>query len=382
MLPDLNDTALLWLAPMRKFSFIIYYLVIGLFLSGFVSLFFIHVYISVRAPGIIRPSNERTDIRSAVAGIIDSIYFREGDRVETDNLLMTVRDPALIEKKSFIESEIGTRKEFIHDLDLLINGGGNSTKLIPQLIHPMYRQEGRRFFTRTDELGINLSKARHETSLNEMLARDKVISPKEFYDIRIQEQKAVSGLEVLRRQQLSEWQSDLTKYKMELKEFIFRQEELGRLYESYHIRVPIGGWLQELNTHYPGASVQTGEMICSVSPGGILMGECYVATKDIGMLRPGMPARFQIEAFDYNYFGGVTGSIISIDNDFILMDKTPVYRVRCRMDQKELVLSRGFHGDLKKGMRFQARFIIGNRSLWQLLYDTVDDWLNPTQNRF
>jgi multidrug resistance efflux pump len=382
MLPDLNDTALVWLAPMRKSCFIIYYLVIALFLSGFISLFFVRVYISVRAPGIIRPLNERTDIKSAVTGIIDSIYFREGDRVETNNLLMTVRDPALTGKKRFIEAEIGTRRDFIHDLDLLINNGGMSVKLIPQLIHPMYRQEARRFFTHAEELQINLSKARHESSLNEILARDKVISPKEFYDIRIQEQKAVSGIEVFRRQQLSEWQSDLTKYKMELKEFIFRQEEIGRLYETYHIRVPIGGWLQELNTHYPGGSVQTGEMICSVSPGGLLLGECYVATKDIGMLRPGLPARFQIDAFDYNYFGVVTGSIISIDNDFILIDKTPAYRVRCRMDQKKLVLSKGFHGDLKKGMRFQARFITGKRSLWQLLYDTIDDWLNPTRTRF
>jgi hypothetical protein len=41
MLPELNDTAILWLAPMRKTSFIIYYLVVGLFVSGFLSLFFI-----------------------------------------------------------------------------------------------------------------------------------------------------------------------------------------------------------------------------------------------------------------------------------------------------------------------------------------------------
>jgi len=31
----------------------------------------------------------------------------------------------------------------------------------------------------------------------------------------------------------------------------------------------------------------------------------------------------------------------------------------------------------KKGMTLQARFIVTKRSLWQLLYDKVDDWANP-----
>jgi len=382
MLPELNDTAILWLAPMRKTSFIIYYLVIGLFVSGVLSLFFIQVYISVRAPGVIRPSNERTEVKTAVAGIIDSIYYKEGDPVERNDLLMTLQDPALTEKKALVETEICIRKDFIHDLELLTNTGKISAGMIPRLIHPIYRQQALRFISRAEEQQINISKTRHETQLNELLARDKVISPKEFYDIQIQEQKAVSGFEIFRRQQLTEWQADLVKYTTELREFISSQEELSRIYESYRIRVPVSGWLQELKTRYAGNAVQAGEMICSVSPGGLLLGECYVGTKDIGMLNPGLPVRFQIDAFDYNYFGVVTGRIITIDNDFMLVDNTPVYKVRCRMDQSKMTLPNGFHGDLKKGMRFQARFITGKRSLWQLLYDTIDDWLDPARNRF
>jgi len=28
-------------------------------------------------------------------------------------------------------------------------------------------------------------------------------------------------------------------------------------------------------------------------------------------------------------------------------------------------------------MSLQARFIVTERTLWQLIYDNVDDWLNP-----
>ena len=31
----------------------------------------------------------------------------------------------------------------------------------------------------------------------------------------------------------------------------------------------------------------------------------------------------------------------------------------------------------KKGMTVQARFIVARRSFWQLLFDKVDNWLNP-----
>jgi HlyD family secretion protein len=114
-----------------------------------------------------------------------------------------------------------------------------------------------------------------------------------------------------------------------------------------------------------------------VSPGGPLMGECYVLSKDIGLLKTGQAVRLQIDAFNYNYFGVLTGKIYSIDNDFTLLDKTPVFKVRCKLDDRILKLSNGYSGELKKGMGFQARFIICKRSLWQLLYDGMDDWLNP-----
>ena len=34
-----------------------------------------------------------------------------------------------------------------------------------------------------------------------------------------------------------------------------------------------------------------------------------------------------------------------------------------------------FH--IKKGMTLQARFYVTRRTLFQLLYDKADDWLNP-----
>jgi len=123
--------------------------------------------------------------------------------------------------------------------------------------------------------------------------------------------------------------------------------------------------------------LQANETLCNISPEEALIGECYVQTKDIGLLKKGQVARYQLEAFDYNYFGVLTGKIISIDNDFTTIDNKPVFKVRCSFDNDQLYLKNRFTGQLKKGLGFQASFVVTRRSLWQLLFDKLDDWLNP-----
>jgi multidrug resistance efflux pump len=374
---ELKDTALYWLPAMRRSGFIIYWMVTGLFLAGFFSMFFIHVDISARASGIIRPYSERTDIKSPVSGIIDTIYHREGEKVLKDCVLLTFRDPGLIEKLSLTESEISQFKEFVHDLELLTISVQASFKQLPLLHSALYRQEALSFFSRSAEQQAVLAKASYETRLNEILAKEKVISPKEFYDIRMQEVKAAYAFESFRLEQSAGWQGALVKYRTELRQSFSRKEELNQLLERDRIRAPVTGCLQELTGRYTGSSLQSGESICSISPDGLLMAECYVSSKDIGLVRTGQKVRLLIDALNYNYYGAVTGVIYSIDNDFVFVDKSPAFKIRCRLNEQKLKLPNGYAGALKKGMSFQARFIICNRSLWQLLYDGLNNWLNP-----
>ncbi|WP_234461911.1 hypothetical protein [Pedobacter segetis] len=68
---------------------------------------------------------------------------------------------------------------------------------------------------------------------------------------------------------------------------------------------------------------------------------------------------------------------MDISDDILMADKQPVFKVKCSLDQGFLKLKNGYKGKLKKGMTFNARFMVTERSLYQLLYDKVDDWVNP-----
>ena len=103
----------------------------------------------------------------------------------------------------------------------------------------------------------------------------------------------------------------------------------------------------------------------------------FRSTRDIGLIKQNQTVKYQIDAFDYKYFGILTGKVIAIDNDFTVIDNKPIFKVRCTFDTTQLGLKNGFTGKMKKGLTFQARFYITERTLWRLLWDKIEDWLNP-----
>jgi HlyD family secretion protein len=378
---EMSDTALYYLPSLKKSGICIYYLIIGMVLLGLGSLFFIRVYISVQAPGVIRPAQERTAIRSMVGGLIDSLYFKEGERVEKNGVILTIRDGGLPVKQQMNRENILLQENLIHDLLLLTENRSGQRPVLAFLITGLYKEQAKHFYAQEAEQLLNLKKANRELSIYSVLAGSKVISPKEFFDVQVQQGKTQSVYQAFRRQQYSLWLGDLLNCRLKLADLRSDREEIEHRKESYCIRAPVSGTLQGISPRYPGGTLQPDETICTVSPDGRVVGECYVSTRDIGMLKPDQSVRFQIDAFNYNYFGVVHGKIVSIDNDFTMIDDKPVFKVVCRFDQEKRISDRQYPVPLKKGLTFQARFIYGRRTLWQLLYDTMNNSLNPASSR-
>jgi HlyD family secretion protein len=85
----------------------------------------------------------------------------------------------------------------------------------------------------------------------------------------------------------------------------------------------------------------------------------------------------QVDAYNYNEWGLLTGKVSSISSDVFMDNKQPYFKIRCQLDQHSLQLKNGYQGKIKKGMTIQAHFHVAKRSIYQLLYDKTDNWLNP-----
>lgn len=351
------------------------YLLILILIITFICLTpLIKTTVSIKSNGLTRPLSERTEIKPLISGIIDKLNFKEGDFVQQGQLIATIKDNVTEPKFLLNDYELKQRLSFINDLETLINSKDYSAIL---LVTPLYRQQLNRFQFQVTDQYTAIKKVQKEQEINNLLISDKVIAPKEYFDKEIEAERLAAAFNAFKNEQLANWQNDLQRYKLEVSQFAAQKKQIETDKSNFFLYAPVSGVVLNINTRYNGSFISSGEPLCIISPESTLIGECYVSTRDVGLLKVKQPVRFQLDAFDYNYFGILTGKILSIDNDFTLIENKPVFKVRCSFDTTQLFLKNGYKGELKKGLTFQARFIVAERSLWQLLFDKVDDWFNP-----
>jgi HlyD family secretion protein len=140
----------------------------------------------------------------------------------------------------------------------------------------------------------------------------------------------------------------------------------------------VSGTLLDVKGIEKGSFVTAGIQLAEISPQSNLIVECYIHPTDIGLLKKDNNVNFQVSAFNYNQWGLANGKVVEIGNDIQMINNSPMFKVLCSLNQDFLELKNGFKGYLKKGMLVNARFALTERTLFDLLYDKVDDWVNPT----
>ncbi len=360
--------------PLQIKSNAIYLTTLLLIIAAIVCLPLVSTTISIKSTGIIRPETERTEIKPFTGGIIDHLFTREGDTVTKGQLLASIQDRGSLPRLQLNEFERFQRQLYIRDLLLLTS---DKKITVSHLQSPLYKQQFNRFLFQLTDQEAALKKVQKEREINESLISSKIITPKEYFDKEIEAERMAASFHSFQNEQKINWQNDLSRYRMELAQFIAQQHQLEADKKNHQVYAPVSGIIQNSQHRYTGSFIQSGETLCTISPQTKLMAECYVNTRDVGLLQKGQKVQFQVDAFDYNYFGILTGTIASIDNDFSLIDNKPVFKIRCHFDRKQLLLKNGYSGELKKGLSLQALFVVTERTLWQLLFDKIDDWLNP-----
>lgn len=339
---------------------------------------FIYVEVTVNSNGIIRPIAEKSEIKTLYSGIIDSISCREGDYIRHNSPIIYLQSNLIESKLKLIAFKQEEKKIEIEDLEQLCRPQQNFNPLSLQLHSPLYSKQLNEFCSELKNNSISQAKFRRDLVIRRQLYDDgKIVALQEVEDKQFELNKAEALYHTIIEQQLNRWQSEITVKKMELLQLSSEEEQLKIEKAFAVIRAPVSGTIQQFNGKYKGALLQAGEVIAVISPDSTLVASCYVTPADIGLIRNGMPVNFQLDAFNYNSWGFIQGDVEEVGNDFVMSNQQPVFLVKCRLHTISMSLKNGYSRSLKKGMTLQARFIITKRSLWQLMYDKVDNWLNP-----
>lgn len=358
-------------------SRVIYSTIVISLIGMFIALPFIYTDVGVRSQGMIRPVTEVIKIASPVSAQIVSLQASENSRVEKGAIIAKLDDTDVIQNLELNRSRFEELTKLITDLNTL-----TGTKTFQPVAHAnmhtvRYEREAREFeqqFTNHQQL---IDQQKRLLERERILFNRNAISLVSLEERQHTLQYEENRLKLVFEQQLNSWNQEKETFKRELEELDSKFRQFSNERRRYIIRSPVTGTLQNTNGILENSFVFANQPLGEISPDTNLVAEVYVLPNEIGLLREGLQVRFQIDAFDQNQWGTATGKVESISTDMLMNENTPVFKVRCSIDQTFLELPNGFKGDIKKGMTFQARFIINRRSLFQLLYDNMDDWLNP-----
>lgn len=376
--PDtISSTALVYRSKINRSTQIIYLVTVITILLGFAALPFIKIPISVKSNGLLQSAIEKTELTVPANGRLIKLQLADNKKVKQGEVLMII-DPALAKQQgSIVQNRQGQTAAFLQDIHTLliyINRNGFS---YPPLQTGQYTASWQQFAQELENARIAKSQAENTFNRYNKLFQNNALTESEYERYKFEFAQSQSAYKMIINRYKTQWQTEANTLRTELQQLSGQQVELNEQKKQYVLRAPIDGSIQNLAGLQPGAYVFANQKIGEISPNAAITAFCYVKPADIGLIKKGQDVRFQVDAFNYNQWGLATGKVLDISDDIIVINNEPVFKVRCDFTKAYLELKNGYKGYLKKGMTFTARFTVAQRSLYQLLYDKVDDWVNP-----
>ena len=372
----IKDSIDVYIANYSTTSQKIYWIVLIAIVTTLIALPFIYVDISIQEPGIIRPVTEKTEIKANFSEIIDSVFVKEGQTVHRGDTLLIFRQASLDLQIHYQQQRINDFLEHISDLSVLSKGD------TPKFFRSSTRQQEYVFYMQQkNEHETSLFKAEKDLNRAKQLFDKKVIAEEEYDNFYYEYNKAKNAIVLLRDNQLSKWQGDLNDYFNSIEEMKMTMKRELKNKDLYVVLSPVSGTLDHFRGIYRGSNIQAGSLLVIISPDSTLFAEINVSPRNIGYIYLGMPVQIRVSSFNYNEWGAIPGEVFEISSDFLIdnIGNKAYYKVKCKLTNNYLTHKKGLTGKLKKGMNLSSHFMITRKSLFDLIYQKMDDWVNPTQ---
>lgn len=341
---------------------------------------FITVQISVNGRGSIQSAIERTELVTPVSGRIIYLRMKDNQALLRGDTLLIVDSTLSKQQGNLINIRLGLIKQYLYDITQILKGIEFNDRVAkaPVLRTEQYKASWHQFLHESEELQLLIRHTERVLNRYTLLYKNGALTTAEYEKFSLEYDQAVSKYHLLGKRYRSQLEIASAAYRKELSDLMEQNAELGKQKELFILKSPISGSLQNFSGLQNGTHVFANQKIAEISPDTQLIAFCYVKPADIGLISKGQAVNFQIDAFNYNQWGLLSGKVLDISDDVIFANSgEAVFKVRCSLDRDHLKLKNEYRGFLKKGMNFTARFMVAERSLFQLLYDDAENWLNP-----
>ena len=359
------------IAKNKTKSITIYLVVILAVMAVLALLPIITVDISSQSRGIVRSKTDNVPVTSLVNGKITSIQLRNNQLITKGDTLFTVSKENLETEKELQDTLANSIAMLLDDVSKILK---NNTS---QLKTTRYSEDYSKYEAQKNELQSKIAQATLNFNRYKSLYEKQVIAKAEYEKYLYELQFANQALQSFVKQQKATWENQKQELEERVKNLEGVIEKIEIEAKNYTVLAPISGTVENFSGLQVGSFVNASQTIATLSPEDNLIVESTVSPNDIGLLKLNQKVKFQMDAFNYNQWGLLEGKIIDIDKNITLQENQAFFKVRCSISNKELSLKSGYKTSVTKGMTLTTRYIITRRSLYELLFDKIDDWLNP-----
>jgi len=338
-----------------------------------ISLPFLHITVSTQSFGSVQSEIEKISLISPVDGNLASINLKDNQKVTKGTVLFSVdatlpkqQESLLIRKKTQLQQQLT-------DLRLLLT--------LKPAVHPetaLCIASWQQYLAQIKNNRLKIDQYKRTLERHATLFNKKVITLSEFEAHKFNHEQAIADEQLITKNFKNQWQVSADHYEDEIR---ILESQLFQLYEQkkhYELKATINGFAQNLVGLQVGNTIYANQKLGELSPDSALFAYCYVKPSALGLIRKGQSVKFQIHSFNYNQWGSIMGNVVDISEDTSIINNNVFFKVKCQLHKGFLQLKNGYKGQLKKGMTFTANFTVAKRSLYQLLTDKIEDWLNPT----
>jgi multidrug resistance efflux pump len=388
----LDDSVENLLATRRGGHGVIYWMLLLLGGALLVALPCVHVDIAVRAMGVVRPKLERTALSAPVEGHVKEIKVQDNQEVRRGEVLVVLESKVLEEKIAYNRAQQEELSGQLADLQLLSDEvalagqfasgeqtvSGAAERVPAQRFRTAnYLRQYDYYVGQLEANALQLAKARREFARVSALHERHLVTEQDHEQVKFALENAQTERQQLIRQNASRWQFDQLDKQTRHSSLVSEGQQLEKLKELYTICAPTDGTALGFTGFSVGSYVAAGTRLGEVSPSGALVVETVVLPKDIGFVHVGQAAKIQVDAFPHSQWGSLTGVVDSVSQDFIQAGTQPVFKARVVVERTSLHSAAGTAVHITKGMTVNARLLVTDRTLWQLIYQRVGDWLDP-----
>jgi membrane fusion protein, peptide pheromone/bacteriocin exporter len=354
-------------------SLSIYLVIVLSLIIFFILLPIIKVDISSQSRGVIRSVTDNVPITTIVSGRVVWLSLKNNAALQKGDTLIKI-------SKENLESDKRTQDTLFSSVSVLLKDISN---LLQNKVSNLSTSAGRedlfKFQSGKDELTSKVLHAQINYDRNKILYDKDIIAKADFekyeYELRLTKQVLQSFIS----QQKANWENQKRDLEERLKNLNGNVAKINAESKNYVVLAPISGTIENFSGIQKGSYINASQPIAVISAADHLIVESNVSSNDIGLIKRNQKVKFQFDAFNYNQWGLLEGKVIDIDRNITIQGEQAFFKVRCDLDSKILKLKSGYEANVSKGMTLTTRYIITRRSLFDLLFDKIDDWLNPKQ---